>query len=71
MAISRRTFLKRSAAATAALGLGPFGRWLPGTNVSYAAGPSDAIVVFVQLFGGCDGVNTVYPTNGTQRTLYE
>ncbi|MBI3249636.1 MAG: DUF1501 domain-containing protein [Deltaproteobacteria bacterium] len=71
MAISRRTFLKRSAASAAALGLGPLGRWLPGTNVSYAAGPSDAIVVFVQQFGGNDGINTVYPISGAQRTLYE
>jgi uncharacterized protein (DUF1501 family) len=71
MAISRRSFLKRSLASAAALGMGPIGRWLPNTGVSYAAGPGDAIVVFVQLFGGNDGVNTVYPIAGPQRALYE
>lgn len=71
MAISRRSFLKRSLASAAALGMAPMGRWLPNTGVSYAAGPGDAIVVFVQLFGGNDGVNTVYPIAGSQRALYE
>lgn len=46
-------------------------QWLPGTGVAYAGGPSDAIVVFVQLYGGNDGVNTVYPVDGVQRTKYE
>lgn len=71
MAITRRQFLKRSAATAAGVAIGPHMRWLPGTNVSYAAGPVDAIVVFVQLNGGNDGVNTVYPLTGTQRALYE
>ncbi len=71
MAISRRSFLKRSLASAAALGMGPLGRWLPNTGVSYAAGPGDAIVVFVQLFGGNDGVNTVYPIAGSERARYE
>jgi len=71
MPITRRQFLKRSAASAAALSLGPRFRWLPGTNVSYAAGPSDAIVVFVRQYGGNDGINTVYPLNGTQRTNYD
>jgi uncharacterized protein (DUF1501 family) len=44
---------------------------LPGTNVAYAAGPSDAIVVIVQLYGGNDGLNTCYPLTGSQRTEYE
>ncbi|HYB98997.1 MAG TPA: DUF1501 domain-containing protein [Candidatus Limnocylindrales bacterium] len=70
MALTRRQFLKRSAIAGAGAALGPHMKWLPGTNVSYAAGPADAIVVFVQLYGGNDGLNTVYPLNGTQRTLY-
>src|SRR5215813_6634828 len=71
MAITRRQFLKRSAAGAALATLGPrFGR-LAGTNVSYAAGPGDAIVVFVQLYGGNDGINMVYPLTGTQRTKYE
>jgi uncharacterized protein (DUF1501 family) len=71
MAISRRTFLKRSVASAAALSLPPLGRWLPGTGVSYAAGPTNKSVVFVQLFGGNDGVNTVYPLDGAQRSKYE
>jgi len=61
MAITRRQFLKRSAASAAALSLAPRFRWLPGTSVSYASGPSDAIVVLVRQYGGNDGVNTVYP----------
>jgi uncharacterized protein (DUF1501 family) len=71
MAISRRQFLKRSAASAAALtAFGPRLRWLPGTGVSYAGGPANAIVVFVQLYGGNDGLNTVYPVSGFQRTKY-
>lgn len=70
MAITRRQFLKGSAVAGAAA-LAPRLSWLPGTNVSYAAGPGDAIVVFVQLYGGNDGLNMVYPVTGTQRTNYE
>ncbi len=71
MAISRRKFLARSAALAAGSVFGPQLSWLPGTNVSYAAGPGNAIVVFVQLFGGNDGVNTVYPLSGPQRSVYE
>src|SRR5882724_4565340 len=72
MAITRRQFLKRGAASAAVMTtFGPHLRWLPGTGVSYASGPSDAIVVFVQLYGGNDGINTVYPVSGTQRTKYE
>jgi uncharacterized protein (DUF1501 family) len=71
MAITRRQFLKRGATATAALALGPHLRRLPGTGVAYAAGPGDAIVVLVQLYGGNDGLNTVYPVTGFQRTKYE
>ncbi len=72
MAITRRQFLKRGAAsAAAAAAMHPGWRWLPGTNVSWAAGPSDAIVVFVQLYGGNDGINTVYPVSGGQRSIYE
>ncbi len=72
MAITRRQFLKRGAASAAAVTtFGPHLRWLPGTGVSYAAGPSDAIVVVVQLYGGNDGINTVYPVSGGQRTTYE
>ncbi|HYC56775.1 MAG TPA: DUF1501 domain-containing protein [Candidatus Binatia bacterium] len=71
MALTRRQFLKRSAIVGAGAAVGPHMKWLPGTNVSYAAGPSDAIVVFVQLFGGNDGLNTVYPLNGAQRVKYD
>jgi len=71
MALTRRQFLKRSATIAAGASVAPAMRWLPGTGVSYAAGPSDAIVVFVQLYGGNDGLNTVYPLGGTQRDYYE
>lgn len=72
--ITRRQFLKRSAVGAVGAAAAPYMRVLPGTNVSYAAGPSDAIVVVVQLDGGNDGINTVYPVtnNGnSQRTTYE
>jgi uncharacterized protein (DUF1501 family) len=71
MPMNRRQFLLRGAAATAGAMLGPHLRMMPGTNVSYAAGPSDAIVVFVQLFGGNDGLNTCYPLNNQQRLDYD
>lgn len=71
MAMNRRQFLQRGAAATAGTMLGPHLSMMPGTNVSYAAGPSDAIVVFVQLYGGNDGLNTCYPLNNQQRTDYD
>lgn len=71
MALTRRQFLKRSATLAAGAAAAPAMRWLPGTGVSYAAGPSDAIVVFVQLYGGNDGLNTLYPLTGTQRATYE
>jgi uncharacterized protein (DUF1501 family) len=71
MALTRRQFLKRAAATGAAAGLAPGFKWFPGTNVSYASGPSDAIVVFVQLYGGNDGINMVYPVSGPQRALYD
>lgn len=70
MALTRRQFLKRSATLAAGATVAPSMRWLPGTNVAYAAGPSDAIVVFVQLYGGNDGLNTVYPLDGAQRQKY-
>ncbi len=69
--LTRRQFLKRSAAGAAAVAAAPYLEWLPGTNVGWAAGPGNAIVVFIQLSGGNDGINTVYPLNGTQRSLYE
>ncbi len=71
MALTRRQFLKRSATLAAGATLSPAMKWLPGTGVAWASGPSDAIVVFVQLFGGNDGLNMLYPLAGTQRTLYE
>lgn len=74
MSLTRRQFLKRSATLAAGATVAPAMKWLPGTGVAYAAGPSDAIVVFVQFYGGNDGLNTVYPVtdgSGTQRTKYE
>ena len=71
MSITRRQFLSRSAAMAAGTALGPHLQWIPGTNTSYAAGPGDAIVVVVQLEGGNDGLNTVYPLTGSERSTYE
>ena len=44
MAISRRQFLKRTASAATLAAFGPRLRWLPGTGVSYASGPGNAMV---------------------------
>jgi len=75
MAITRRQFLKRSAFAAAGVTAGRYMRLLPGTNVSWAAGPTNKIVVIVQLRGGNDGLGTIYPVGpngpGTQRGNYE
>jgi uncharacterized protein (DUF1501 family) len=55
MAITRRSFLKSSAAAAAALTVPhPIFR-----GMAHAAGPSGAIVVILQMEGGNDGLNMV------------
>jgi uncharacterized protein (DUF1501 family) len=72
--LTRRQFLKRSAVGAAGAAMVPHLRFLPGTNVAYAAGPADAIVVVVQLDGGNDGLNTVYPITDNvdgQLALYQ
>jgi uncharacterized protein (DUF1501 family) len=67
MAITRREFLKSSAAAAAALTVPhPLLR-----AMAQAAGPSGAIVVIIQMEGGNDGLNMVVPIDGAQRGLYE
>jgi uncharacterized protein (DUF1501 family) len=67
MAITRREFLKSSAAAAAALTVPhPLFR-----AMAHAAGPTGAIVVILQLEGGNDGLNMVVPIDGPQRALYE
>lgn len=67
MAITRREFLKSSAAAAAALSVPhPIFR-----GMAHAAGPAGAIVVILQMEGGNDGLNMVVPIDGPQRTLYQ
>jgi len=67
MAITRRDFLKSSAAAAAALTVPhPIFR-----GMAHAAGPAGAIVVILQMEGGNDGLNMVVPIDGPQRTLYQ
>jgi uncharacterized protein (DUF1501 family) len=67
MAITRRDFLKSSAAAAAALTIPhPIFR-----GMAHAAGPAGAIVVILQMEGGNDGLNMVVPLDGPQRTLYQ
>jgi uncharacterized protein (DUF1501 family) len=70
MRISRRRFLQSAAAATASLAF-PGWRRLPGRpGVAWASGPSDAILVAIRLYGGNDGLNTLVPVNGPNRSLY-
>ena len=67
MAITRREFLKSSAAAATALTVPhPLFR-----GMAQAAGPSGAILVILQMEGGNDGLNMVTPIDGPQRALYE
>lgn len=71
MTITRREFLQRSAAAAAALTAPhPIMQAMMG-GTAYAAGPADAVFVLVQLEGGNDGLNTVAPIEGPQRTVYQ
>ncbi len=71
MTMTRRDFLQRSAAAAAALTAPhPIMQAMMG-GVAHAAGPADAIFVLVQLEGGNDGLNTVVPIDGPQRTVYQ
>ena len=77
MTCSRRGFLQSMASCMAGgvFGMGGGLFKLPGTQVSYSAAGRAAvggnIVVFVQMFGGNDGLNMIYPLNGKQRTNYE
>jgi uncharacterized protein (DUF1501 family) len=75
MAINRRRFLQRSAMTGAALtAQHPLFRAMFGTSVAHAAPPSDAIFVLVQLEGGNDGLDTVFPVDDVpgfpQRSTY-
>jgi uncharacterized protein (DUF1501 family) len=57
--LSRRSFLKRSAAVGAATGLAAGGL---GTRLAFASGPyTGDVVVVVSLRGGFDGLNAVVP----------
>jgi uncharacterized protein (DUF1501 family) len=70
MRITRRRFLQGAAAATASLAL-PGWRRFPGRpGLAWASGPTDAILVAIRLYGGNDGLNTVIPVNGSNRSLY-
>ncbi|HLX60700.1 MAG TPA: DUF1501 domain-containing protein [Planctomycetota bacterium] len=77
MSCNRRDFLKGMAACFAGGVMGRGGGIfkLRGTHVSFSAAPRGMpggnIVVFVQLSGGNDGINMVYPLNGKQRSNYE
>jgi uncharacterized protein (DUF1501 family) len=60
---TRRLFLKQGLFATAGLSL------LAQARMAEAAAPSNRVVIFLYLFGGNDGLNTVVPMN--QYTTYE
>jgi len=64
--MNRRSFIKRSLAAAAGLGLVPslFSR------TAMAAGGNGKILVIMHLFGGNDAVNTVIPYGQSEYTAY-
>jgi uncharacterized protein (DUF1501 family) len=75
MRITRRSFLKGVSGAAAVLGAPHVLTRGFGTHRARAAGPTDPILIIVQLEGGNDGANTILPLNDVsgypQRTLYE
>jgi uncharacterized protein (DUF1501 family) len=74
MAITRRQFLKRSSAASAAALLGPSLFSNPLIRRAMAETIGDRYLVVIFLDGGNDGLNTVVPVDdggGSLRTAYE
>ncbi|MDG2308727.1 MAG: DUF1501 domain-containing protein [Candidatus Binatia bacterium] len=76
MDISRRRLLQGGALTGATLAIpGPLQRALFSPNEARAAGPTNPIIVVVQLEGGLDTLNTVVPVNDQpgfpQRTEYD
>jgi uncharacterized protein (DUF1501 family) len=71
MRCTRREFLKTGSAAAAVLASPHIFARAFAARAAHAAGPADPILVIVQWEGGNDGLNTVIPLNGTQRSAYE
>ncbi len=74
MALTRRQFLKRSSAASAAALLGPSLFSNPFVRRAFADTIGDRYLVVIFLDGGNDGLNTVVPVadgGGSLRTAYE
>src|SRR5437867_12871246 len=74
MALTRRQFLKRSGAASAAALLGPSLFTSPLLRRAFAETIGDRYLVVLFLDGGNDGLNTVVPVDdggGSLRSAYE
>ena len=71
MRFTRRQFLKTGTAAVATLSSPHVLLQAFGHRTARAAGPADPILIILQWEGGNDGLNTVIPTSGAQRTEYD
>lgn len=68
---ARRGFMRTAAAGAGVVALGTLGEnALPGTAVKAAALPNHKRVIVINMLGGNDGLNTLYPATGAAHTKY-
>lgn len=68
---ARRGFLRTAAAGAGVVALGALGeKALPGAALHAAALPNHKRVIVINMLGGNDGLNTLYPATGAAHTKY-